>query len=98
MIRRASNARAAFVASEASAEARRPRLTRVSLAVAMRERGESWRETYTACLPKDLQNESQQLAQTRLPAAVRARVRRKSRFPSSGRDTEPLPSFIVTVF
>lgn len=54
----------------------RPCSRHISLAVAMRERGESWRGVYCACVPPDLSGDSRQVAQALLRAAVRARLRR----------------------
>ena len=56
----------------------RPRLKQISVAVGMRDQGKSWRAVYATCVPKDLDDDSRQLAQTRLRAAIRARVRRRS--------------------
>ncbi len=57
----------------------RPRLKRVSVALAMRRRGESWRAVYASCVPDEVRGDSRQLAQARLRAAVRARLLRQRR-------------------
>lgn len=66
----------------------RPRLKHVCLAVAMRERRESWRGVYAACVPQELHGDSRQLAEVRLRAAVRARVRRMKNVSRKRRLTE----------
>ncbi len=55
----------------------RPAAEIVPRAARMRARGKSWQRIYTECIPSCLIGDSQQLAQVRLRAAVRARVRRK---------------------
>jgi hypothetical protein len=55
----------------------RPAAEIVTRAARMRARGKSWQRIYTECIPTCLIGDSRQLAQSRLRAAIRARVRRK---------------------
>jgi hypothetical protein len=66
----------------------RPRSKHITLAAAMHEKGESWRKVYSACVPKVLNGDSRQVAQTRLRAAVRARVRRCRRRTSRRKEVD----------